>query len=481
VESSIVMGGAAERLETPNTVVSAATLSEQRSDIIARLERLPFSRLRLRVAAILSVGTFFDAFDAICIAVALTVIFTTLHIGFFDAGMVFSSAYIGQFVGAWSFGLLSERYGRKNAFVAALLLYGVLSMATAVAWNLQSLVAIRVVQGLGLGGEIPCAAVLINEMLRSQKRGRISMTYQTVFQWGALLTPIIGLLFFNIFGQDLGWRLMFLFGGIPAFAAIYAWFALPESPRWLADRGRYDEADEVVREMENQNWPQPLEAPERIAPPPLEHLRFGELFGGIYLGRTLMVWVAWLCSFFVAYGYSLWLPTLYVKIGGLPVNNALALSIVPWIFNMSLMYLSAAFLIDRIGRKPIFVFGFLSIIVAGFGGAFIVDYWHTTVWQVLFGIGLLLGIGTSLCTTMLFTYTSELYPTRMRGLGVAAGSGMLRLAAVIAPAAVGALLASGFGIGSVFMMFGVAGLIGAVVLAFFGIETKQQSLEALSP
>jgi putative MFS transporter len=69
----------------------------------------------------------------------------------------------------------------------------------------------------------------------------------------------------------------------------------------------------------------------------------------------------------------------------------------------------------------------------------------------------------------------------MRGLGVAAGSGMLRLAAVIAPAAVGALLASGFGIGSVFMMFGVAGLIGAVVLAFFGIETKQQSLEALSP
>ena len=481
MESNIVMGGAAARREAPHAAVSAATLTEQRSDIIARLERLPFSRVHLRVAAILSVGTFFDAFDAICIAVALTVIFTTLHIGFFDAGLVFSSAYIGQFAGAWGFGLLSERYGRKNAFIAALLLYGVLSMATAVAWNLQSLVVIRVVQGLGLGGEIPCAAVLINEMLRSQKRGRISMTYQTIFQWGALLTPIIGLLFFNIFGQNLGWRLMFLFGGIPAFAAIYAWFALPESPRWLADRGRYDEADKVVREMENQNWPEPLEAPVRIAPPPLEQLRLGELFGGIYLGRTLMVWTAWLCSFFVAYGYSLWLPTLYVKIGGLPVNNALALSIVPWIFNMTLMYLSAAFLIDRVGRKPIFVFGFLAIIVAGLGGAFIVDYWHTTVWQVLFSIGLLLGIGTSLCTTMLFTYTSELYPTRMRGLGVAAGSGMLRLAAVIAPAAVGALLGSDFGIGSVFLMFGVAGLIGAVVLAIFGIETKQQSLEALSP
>lgn len=460
--------------------VPLATLTAQRGDIIARLERLPFSRLHLRLAAILSIGTFFDAFDAICIAVALTVIFTTLHIGFFDAGLVFSSAYIGQFIGAWGFGFLSERYGRKNAFIWALLLYGVLSMATALAWNLQSLVVIRVVQGLGLGGEIPAAAVLINEMLRSQKRGRISMTYQTVFQWGALLTPIIGLLFFNLFGQELGWRLMFLFGGIPAVAAIYAWFALPESPRWLADRGRYDEADQVLREMENQNWSKPLPAPERVTPPPLEQLRFAELFSGVYLKRTLMVWTAWLCAFFVAYGYSLWLPTLYVKIGGLPVNNALALSIVPWIFNMSLMYLSAL-VIDRIGRKPIFVFGFCAIILAGLGGAFIVDYWHTTVWQVLFGIGLLLGIGTSLCTTMLFTYTSELYPTRMRGLGVAAGSGMLRLAAVIAPAAVGALLASGFGIDSVFVMFGFAGLIGAVVLAIFGIETKQQSLETLSP
>jgi putative MFS transporter len=460
--------------------VPSATLNAQRGDIIARLERLPFSRLHFRLAAILSIGTFFDAFDAICIAVALTVIFTTLHIGFFDAGLVFSSAYVGQFIGAWGFGLLSERYGRKNAFIWALLLYGILSMATALAWNLESLVVIRVVQGLGLGGEIPAAAVLINEMLRSQKRGKISMIYQTVFQWGALLTPIIGLLFFNLFGQQLGWRLMFVFGGIPALAAIYAWFVLPESPRWLADRGRYDEADKVVREIENQNWSEPLQAPQPVTPPPLEQMRFGELFSGMYLRRTLMVWTAWLCAFFVAYGFSLWLPTLYVKIGGLPVNNALALSIVPWIVNMSLMYLSAL-IVDRIGRKPIFVFGFFSVILAGFGGAFVVDTWHTTTWQVLFTIGLLLGIGTSLCTTILFTYTSELYPTRMRGLGVAAGSGMLRLAAVIAPAAVGALLGSGFGIDAVFMMFGAAGLIGAVVLALFGIETKQQSLETLAP
>lgn len=478
MQSDLSIGGVAG--SGVHRVVSAADLSAQRSDIIARLERLPLSRVHLHVATILSVGTFFDAFDAICIATALTVIFTTLHIGFFDAGLVFSTGYLGQFVGAWGFGLVSEHYGRKTAFVSALFLFGLLSMATALAWNLHSLIAIRIVQGLGLGGEIPAAAVLINELLRSKKRGRVSMIYQTIFQWGAMLTPVIGLIFFNLFGQQLGWRLMFLFGGIPALAAIYAWFKLPESPRWLVDRGRYGEADAIVRSMEDQEWPAALEEPNRQRLPPLERLRFSELFGGIYLRRTVAVWIAWICSFFVAYGFSLWLPTLYVKIGGLPVNDALILSIVPWIVQMSLMYFSAL-IIDHIGRKPIFVFGFFAMACAGFGGAFVIYHLHTTAWQVLFSVSLLLGIGTALCTTMLFTYTAELYPTRMRGLGVAAGSSMLRLAAMIAPVSVGALLAAHMGIYSVFAMFGTVGLIGALTIGVLGIETKQQSLETLSP
>jgi MFS transporter, putative metabolite:H+ symporter len=479
MQSDLSIGGLAGA-PAADAELAAASLDRQRSDVIARLERLPFSRVHLNTAAILSVGTFFDAFDAICIATALAVIFTTLHIGFFDAGLVFSSGYVGQFIGAWAFGWLSERYGRKIAFVSALFLFGVLSVLTALSWNLESLVTMRVIQGFGLGGEIPAASVLINEMLRSRRRGRISMIYQTIFQWGAMLTPVLGLVFFSLFGHELGWRLLFVFGGIPALTAIYAWFKLPESPRWLADHGRYAEADAILRKMESQGWRQPLEEPERNPPPPLARLRFGELFSGIYLRRTVAVWVAWFCSFFVAYGFSLWLPTLYVKIGGLPVNDAVALSIVPWIVQMATMYLGAL-VVDRVGRKPIFVVGFLAMAVAGCGGAFVVYHWHTTVWQVLFGIGLVQSVGTALCTTILFTYTSELYPTRMRGFGVAVGSSMLRLAAVVAPATVGALLAAGLGVHTVFAMFGIVGLIGAVVLYVMGIETKQQVLEALSP
>lgn len=456
------------------------TLDEQRSDVVARLERLPFSRVHYRVASILSVGTFFDAFDAICIATALTVIFTSLNIGFMHAGLVFGSSFVGQFIGAWAFGVLSERYGRKPAFVTSLLVFGALSLVTAFAWDLTSLVVMRAIQGIGLGGEVPVAAVLMSELLRSKRRGQVGILYQSIFQWGALLTPVLGLVFFNLFGKELGWRVMFAFGGLPVLFAIYAWFRLPESPRWLVDRGRYDEADKLLREMENQDWPQPLEEPERTPLPPLEESRFGELFGGTYRRRTIMAWCVWFCSYFVAYGFSLWLPTLYVKIGGLQVNHAVALSIVPWISGMSLVYLGS-FFVDRIGRKPLIIGGLLTIALAGFGGAIIIHGWHTTTWQVLFGLGILLSVGSSQCTAILFTYTSELYPTRIRGLGVSAGSSMLRLAGIIAPAAVGACLAAGFGIESVFAMFGAAGLLGAVVIAVLGNETRQKNLESLAP
>ena len=454
-------------------------LADQRSDIIARIERLPFSRFHMRVATILAMGTFFDAFDSICIAVALAVIFTSLHIGFMNAGLLLSSGFVGQFFGAWLFGFASERYGRRIAFTAAIFLFGVLSMTVALAGSIHALVAIRVVQGLGLGGEIPVAAALFNEFLRAEKRGQIAAIYQTIFQWGAMLTPLIGIACFRLFGQDPGWRIMFLFGGIPALAGIYAWFALPESPRWLADRGRWREADATVRTMEAQAKG-PLAAPQRKAPPPDTETHVSELFSGIYLRRTIMLWVLWAAAFFVAYGFSIWLPTLYVTIGGLPVTRALLLSVMTWAVNIVAMY-GMALGLDRVGRKPFLVVGFVVIALGGLYGAVAVTWLNATGWVILFTVNIFLSIGTSFTTTLAVNYTAELYPTRMRGLGVSSASSMNRLASIIAPAAVGALLAAKLGIASVFAMFGIVGIIGAIVIATLGIETKLRRLEELSP
>jgi putative MFS transporter len=469
------------------TILSAeaapAALDERgdpRSAIICRIERLPFSRFHMHLASILAVGTFFDAFDAISIAVALPVIFSSLHIGFMNAGLLISGAYVGQFVGAWFFGWVSEIWGRKIAFVTSLLLFGLLSIGTAFAWNFESLFVLRLIQGLGLGGEVPVAATLFNEYLRTANRGRISLFYQSIFIWGGLLTPGIGLLLFSIFGEALGWRILFLFGGLPVVAAIYAWFRLPESARWLAERGRFREAEAIIAGIEAEARAKAL-PPLVVTPQPAPgKTRIAELFQGIYLKRTIVVWVQWACTFFVAYGYNIWLPTLYVKIGGLPLTQSLILSSISWALTLGTMYVEAM-LLDKIGRKPFFVFGFAAIALGGLFGAIMIMVFHATGWPILFAVAVFMGIGTSLNSSAALNYTAELYPTRMRGIGVASASSMSRLASILSPTVVGALLAAGFGIESVFAMFGAAGLIGFVVMAMMGVETKQRMLEELSP
>ena len=459
---------------------AAAVDVARRSTILARLERLPFSRFHLRLAAILGVGTFFDAFDALTIATALAVVFTTLHINFLYAGVLISTAYVGQFIGAWIFGYLSETYGRKFAFISSLMLFGLMSVATAFAWDFQSLVICRIVQGLGLGGEVPVAGALFGEYLRTTNRARIAIIYQSLFIWGAALTPAIGVAIFRLVGQDPGWRVLFVLGGIPALVAIYACWALPESARWLADKGRYEEAEKLVERIEAEPRKEAL-PPLAVTPHPApRRTRLAELFAGIYATRTILLWTQWAMTFFVAYGNSIWLPTLYVRLGGLPVNNALLLTLVTWAVTLTIMYLEA-WLLEKLGRLPLFIFGFVMIALGAGGGAVAVLFFHATGWPVLFFSALVMGVGSALNSSACVNYTAELYPTRIRGLGIATGSSMSRLASIFSPFAVGALLNVGYGIEAVFAMFAAAGLIGLVVLIALGVETKGRTLEELSP
>lgn len=457
-----------------------AAQADVRSEIIARLERLPFSRFHLRLAAILGVGTFFDAFDAQIIGIVMPVIGATLHIGLTNVGMVISAAFIGQFIGAWAFGYLSEAVGRKPAFVIALLIFGTMSIASAFAWNFQSLALMRVVQGLGLGGEVPLAGALFGEYLRSANRGRVALIYQSLFVWGGVLTPAISLGVFALFDKDPGWRVLFVLGGIPVLVAIVACYALPESVRWLADHDRFREADKIVGGIEAEPRRRPLPAPQVKQLPPVRKTRVRELFSGPYARRTSLLWIQWAATYFVAYGYSAWLPTLYVRIGGLPVNDALILTLLTWSVTLTTHY-TECYLTEKTGRKPLFIAGFSFIVLGTAVGTVSIILFHMTGWPVLFGSALIIGMGTAMNGSALYNYTVELYPTRMRALGVASGSSMARLASICSPTAVGILLDANYGIQSVLIMFGIVGVIGLTNLSLRAIETKGRLLEELSP
>ena len=215
------------------------------TDLLARLESVPFSRWHLRPRILMGSATFFDAFDALSLAFVLPVLVPRWNITPTEVGWLIATGYVGQFAGALLFGAMAERIGRVRSAAAATALMSVMSIACAFTGSFPSLLALRLVQGVGVGGEMPVAAAYVNELSKAGGRGRFFLLYELIFPIGLMMTGQIGALVVPAFG----WQIMFLIGGIPGVVVALLLLRLPESPRWLIARGRLDEAERIVADM----------------------------------------------------------------------------------------------------------------------------------------------------------------------------------------------------------------------------------------
>ena len=214
--------------------------------IIARLERLPITSWHVRARMIVGAATFFDAFDVLAISVVLPVLAGRWHLSPSRVGLLISTGFAGQLAGAFLFGWAAEKFGRLRAMVWSIAIFACMSLACAFAWNYASLFVCRTIQGIGIGGEVPIAATYINELSKARGRGRFFLLYEIVFGMGLTSAGLVG--YWAV--PRIGWQSMFILGALPAFLALFLRRLLPESPRWLVSKGRLEEADRVVREME---------------------------------------------------------------------------------------------------------------------------------------------------------------------------------------------------------------------------------------
>jgi MFS transporter, putative metabolite:H+ symporter len=465
---------ATAQIDTSHGAISADGIS-------ARIDRLPFLPFHWRIGSILGTGTLFDAFDSLSIGAALTMIIATFKIDYKTGGALISSAFAGQFLGAIAFGYFGEKIGRKWAFVIALGIFGVCSLGAALAESVNGILLARVIQGVGLGAEVPVAAALFTEFVRGSARGKFILIYESLFAWGIFLGPVAALTCLTAFGPELGWRAVFAIGAIPAVVAIIAAFKLPESARWLASKDRLGEADTIVTQMEDQARAagKTLDPP-RIIPVIREKTRFSELFRGIYARRTFVVWTQWFCCYFVSNGYATWAPTFYMKMGGLPAKYALVVQIGGGAIQLISTYVFAL-TADRFGRKPWFLGGFAVCAVNCVIAAIVMGPLGVRNWETLAFFGVLLVITVGPNNLGVYLYTPELYPTRMRAWATATGSSMNRVGSFVAPMIVGWLMAQYDNIGLVFIMMAAVAGWGAFVMWKWGEETKRRVLEELSP
>ncbi len=417
---------------------------------------------------LIGIGMFFDGFD---VYVAATVLGATLKTGFSTLAQnaqFVSVTFVGMMLGSFITGFLGDRYGRRFTYQANLIIFGLASVAAAFAPSMPVLILLRGVMGLGLGAELVVGYAAMTEFVPPQARGR----------WvGALSVFVVTSLPFSALGSTLiiprsSWRAMFVLAGLGGLIVWYLRKALPESPRWLESMGRTEEAEAIMKSIEDEVAAErDALAPPVFSKPALPRRTVAALLNPVLFPRLVVGMVTLIVANTLIYGFVTWLPTFFVTQGrsiassflysflmsaGAPVGSAIGM-------------LTA----DSCGRKPVIIGASAMTILAGGIYPFVGDP------LFLLLVGFLLVASIYVQVTLLFAiYVPELFPTdvRMRAAGICNTAG--RAATMITPFFVVALLRS-YGIGGVLAMIIGLLVVQIIVVALFGVEGKKRRLEEL--
>jgi putative MFS transporter len=434
---------------------------------VARLDRVPLNSFHWRLLITSGLGWMFDAMDVLLIGFLVTPITKEFALAPAQVGLVASAGFVGMFLGAAISGRLADRYGRRLIFQVTLVIFSVGAVLSALAPTFETLLAARVVAGLGLGGELPVVATLVSEFSPRAQRGRMIVLLESFWAYGTILAGLVALFVLPQFG----WRGAFVVAALPALYVAYLRSALPESPRYLAERGRSADADAIVRRVERAGGAALLTLGAAVAPARSGRTSIAELWKPAYARRTAMLWILWFGIVFTYYGIFLYVPSLLAARGLSEVrsNEFFFLSTLAQVPG----YFSAAWLVERWGRKPTLITYLLGTAAAAFlfGNAGTgTDAFVALALLSFFNLG---------AWGVVYTFSPELYPTAVRATGAGVAAAVGRLGGIIGPFLTPVLVPT-LGQSGVFAMFMVVLLVTALGVWLLAEETKGRSLEEIA-
>ena len=463
------------------------------ADIAARLDRLPSSRAVWTIVLLISLGCVFEFYDLFFTAYVApgmidSRLFTPESLGWFASLKIIRFAGFGTFVfstfaGLWLgvviFGQAADRFGRKTVFTASLIWYCACTAIMAFQQSGLWLNVWRMVAGMGFGVQLVTVDSYIAELVPRSLRGRAFSLNQFV---SFCVVPVVALLAWLIvplrpFGFD-GWRWVVLFGSAGAFLVWGLRAGIPESPRWLAGKGRLDEADAIVRNIESKVQAElgaalpPLEPAPQPAPP--EHggtARLADIFSAQYRGRTVMLSIFNAAQVIGFYGFNSWIPTL-IMARGINITHGLQYTFIIAIAQPIGPLLGSLFA-DAIERK--------RQIIGGLAGmaAMMAAFAFATSPAALITIGIAFTLSANVMSYAYHGYQAELFPTRIRSRAVGFVYSWSRMAAAFSGLIIGSLLAGG-GVPAVALFIGGAMVVGIAVIGIFGPSTNGLALEELN-
>lgn len=454
-------------------------MTEPQPDSLSeRLSALQWNRFHTIIVVLFGVGWAMDAFEVTLIGNVLGALRERFHLGSDAMSLILGAWFAGLMLGAAGFGHLADRYGRRRIFLGSLVLYGVTTLAAAFAPNLAALLILRLLAGIGVGAEYSAINAAIAELVPSRARGRASALVLNFWPLGSLVAALLSWLVLSALPPDLGWRVVFGFGGLIALSSAWLRRHLPESPRWLESAGRGREALAIVNGIEAGMTNMP--APEA---PPIRHRVQREQHAMLTLLRRYPARLALgaVLDFAEASGYYglfaflplVVLPALHLAPAQLPLFY-LAGSI-----GALLGGLAAALLLDRWGRFATVASFYLATALGTIALAF-----ATNLGALVLGAGFallnLLATGSWIAAYPTF---SELFPTSLRASGIGASVAVGRIGAMISPFLVGAVGARSMPAALLLLAgFWVLGAAAMLVWRWMGgIEAKGMQLERIAP
>ena len=468
-----------------------STDTTMRTDVPFRMDRLPWSRWHWLIVSALGITWILDGLEVTIVGILGGVLTkeTTLHLTESDVGLTASAYLAGSVLGALLFSYLTDRHGRRRWFMVTLVLYLTATVLTAFSWNLWSFMFFRFLAGSGIGGEYSAINSAIDELIPARARGQTDLAINGSW-WlgtaaGALLT--IPLLDPRLIPETLGWRLCFGMGAILGIGIVFVRRVVPESPRWLMTHGRVQEAEAIVRTIEEtvkrderlDHLPEPQDSIVISTGVRATFVTVAQVLLQTYpsrmvLGLTLMVTQSFLYNA-IFFTYAMVLTKFY----GVPAH-AVGLYVLPFAFGNFLGPLLLGRLFDTIGRKPMigFTYGLSGVLLAGTGYLFwqgqLTQMTQTLLWSFIFFFA-------SAGASAAYLTVSEVFPMEIRAMAIAFFFVVAQGASVVAPWLFGKLVETsalsvfyGDLIGAGFM------LTGAIVAMLFGVKAERQSLETIA-
>ncbi|HVW24732.1 MAG TPA: MFS transporter [Polyangiaceae bacterium] len=462
------------------------------TDVPERLDRLPWSAWHWRVVVALGVTWMLDGLEVTLVGAIAPVLHEQDALGLSEGqiGATASAYLFGAIAGALVFGRLTDLFGRKRLFLVTLALYLSATAASGLAWSFASFVFFRVLTGAGIGGEYSAVNSAIDELVPARVRGRVDLAINSTYWLGTAAGALMSLVVLNagVLPHAIAWRAVFGVGAVLGLSILPIRHHVPESPRWLLLHGRVEDANRVVRDIEQQvehatraplappPSPKTLEAKGRVTFTAIARVLLKRHPRRTFLGLSLMIAQAFAYNG-VFFTYALVLSRFY----GIPASR-IGLYLLPFAAGNLLGPLLLGHLFDTVGRRKMIALTYslsgVLIAVTGYGltQGWLTAVTQTVLWCVVFFVA-------SAAASSAYLTVSELFPVELRGMAIALFYAVGTAAGGLgAPTLFGVLVETGsrarvfvaYLIGAALMV--IAGLVAAI----FGVPAEQKSLEALN-